>query len=109
MNVLGIFAEFLGTFIFLFVILQSGQPIPIVIALLAVIYAFGNISGGHFNPAVSIMMGADSKITPVETCLYIVAQIAGGLCAIFVHKACLKHKLYKGSSDPVLNPESLKL
>jgi len=105
MNVLGIFAEFIGTFIFLFVILQYGQPIPIVIALLAVIYAFGNISGGHFNPAVSIMMGADSKITPIEAGLYIFAQIAAGLCAVLVHKACLKHKLYKGSSDPALNPK----
>ena len=105
MNVLGIFAEFIGTFIFLFVISQSGQPIPIVIALLAVIYAFGNISSGHFNPAVSIMMGADGKITPVETGLYVVAQIAGGLCAVLVHKACMKYKLYKGSSDPALNPK----
>ena len=107
MNVLGIFAEFIGTFIFLFVILQYGQPIPIVIALLAAIYVFGNISGGHFNPAVSIMMGVDKKITPVETCLYVFAQILGGLCAILVHKACLKNKLYKASSDPALNPVKL--
>ena len=105
MNVPGIFAEFIGTFIFLFVILQYGQPIPIAIALLAAIYIFGNISGGHFNPAVSIMMASDNKITPTEACLYISAQIAGGLCAVLVHKACLKHKLYKGSSDPVLNPK----
>ena len=104
MNVHGIFAEFIGTFIFLFVILQYGQPIQIAIALLAAIYVFGNISGGHFNPAVSIMMGVDKKITPVETCLYVFAQIVGGLCAILVHQYFLKNKLYKASSDPALNP-----
>jgi len=95
MNILAIFAEFIGTFIFLFVILQYGEPIPIVIALLAAIYIFGNISGGHFNPAVSIMMGVDKKITPFETCLYVIAQILGGLFAIILHKHCLKNKLYK--------------
>ncbi len=78
-------AEFIGTFIFLFIILQQGQPIPIAVGLLAAIYAFGNISGGHFNPAVTIMMGADQKVSPKQALLYIIAQIAGGLCAVMLH------------------------
>ena len=48
--------EALGTFIFLSVIVAVGKPIPIAIALAAVIYFGGAISGGHFNPAVSVMM-----------------------------------------------------
>jgi aquaporin Z len=94
MKLLGAAAEFVGTFIFLFIILQQGQPIPIAVGLLAAIYAFGNISGGHFNPAVSIMMNFDNQITPLDTCLYIVAQVLGGVCAIFLHKAIKNKNLY---------------
>ena len=86
------FAEFLGTFIFLFIILQQGQPIPIAIGLLAVIYAFGNISGGHFNPAVTIMMGVDKKVPINEAMLYITSQIAGGICAVFLYRYLAERK-----------------
>ena len=85
-------AEFIGTFVFLFVILQQGQPIPIAVALLAVIYAFGNISGGHFNPAVTVMMGVDQKISTKHAVIYIVAQILGGITAVFVHRSIEQKK-----------------
>ena len=85
-------AEFIGTFVFLFVILQQGQPIPIAVALLAVIYAFGNISGGHFNPAVTVMMGAHQKISMNNAIIYIVAQILGGIAAVFVYRSIEKSK-----------------
>ena len=89
---LHVLAEFLGTFMFLFIILQQGQPIPIAVALLASIYAFGNISGGHFNPAVTIMMGSNGKITQTQGVLYVLAQITGGLCALLLHKYVSKNK-----------------
>lgn len=78
-----VLAEFLGTFFFLSVILAVGEPIPIAIALLAAIYAFGAISGGHFNPAVSTMMLAKGNIDLLTYGLYVVAQILGGLFALF--------------------------
>lgn len=74
--------EFIGTFIFLAVILAVGEPIPIVVALLAAIYFGGSISGGHFNPAVSLMMLAKGTL-PAQTCVgYILAQVLGGLSAL---------------------------
>lgn len=79
-------AEFLGTFIFLFIILQQSQPVPIAVGLLAVIYAFASISGGHFNPAVSVMMGIQQKITMPEMILYIVMQIFGGIAAVLLYR-----------------------
>ncbi len=79
-------AEFLGTFLFLFVILQQGQPIPIAVALLAVIYAFGNISGGHFNPAVTVMLGVHEKIAVPDAVVYIIAQVLGGIAAVLLYK-----------------------
>jgi aquaporin Z len=78
--------EFIGTFIFLFIILQQGQPIPIAVGLLAAIYAFGTISGGHFNPAVTIMMGAKGGMPTTKSMVYIFSQILGGLVALLLYK-----------------------
>ena len=77
-----IISEFIGTFVFLLVILVVGEPIPIVIGLLASIYAFGKVSGGHMNPAVSTMMFAKGDINFDTLVMYVIAQILGGLCAL---------------------------
>lgn len=74
--------EFIGTFIFLSVILTQGKPIPIAVALLAVIYFGGAISGGNFNPAVSIMMFFKKALPAIDLPFYIIAQVLGGLLAL---------------------------
>tara|TARA_B110000211_G_scaffold27665_1_gene28153 strand:+ start:1360 stop:1620 length:261 start_codon:yes stop_codon:yes gene_type:complete len=71
------FVEFLGTFIFLSIILRVGKPIPIAVGLLGVIYFGGAISGGHFNPAVSIMMYMNKTLPLMDLPLYIIAQVLG--------------------------------
>ena len=91
--------EFVGTFVFLFVILQSGmvagatpavQPFVIVAGLLVAIFMFGALTGGHFNPAVSAMLyarGGDANVgTIVGLLTYVVAQVAGGVVAQLAHK-----------------------
>ena len=78
--------EFIGTFIFLSVILSQGQALPIGIALMAVIYFGGAISGGNFNPAVSVMQFAEGKRNALSTFMYIAAQILGGLAALYFFK-----------------------
>ena len=75
-------AELIGTFIFLLVVLINKDPISIVIGLLAVIYAFGGISGGHFNPAISFIMFMNNKIDVVKLFSYIMAQLLGGSLAL---------------------------
>jgi aquaporin Z len=77
-----VLSEFIGTFIFLLVILTVGQPIPIAVGLLGAIYAFSNISGGHFNPAVSVMMLAKGDIGMSKCLLYMAAQVLGGLASL---------------------------
>jgi glycerol uptake facilitator-like aquaporin len=74
--------EFLGTFLFLAVIVATGQPVLIALALLAVILLGGSISGGHFNPAVSLMFWAKGALTNTDLAGYIVAQSLGGLGAL---------------------------
>jgi len=48
-------------------------------ALLAGLYAFGETSGGHFNPAVTLAALADGRINLSDSIGYWVAQIAGGV------------------------------
>ncbi|HSF85678.1 MAG TPA: aquaporin [Acidimicrobiia bacterium] len=51
------------------------------LALLAGLFAFGEISGGHFNPAVSLGILLDQRIDVATFVQYVVAQIAGALLA----------------------------
>lgn len=78
--------EFIGTFFFLYVILAVGTPLAIGAALALAIYVGGSISGGNFNPAVTIMLIAAKKQSINTALPYIVAQVAGGLAALALYK-----------------------
>ncbi len=78
--------EFLGTLFFLYVILATGNPLAIGLALAVAIMVGGKISGGNFNPAVSVMMVAAGKLKKKDLLPYIVAQVAGGLAALELYK-----------------------
>lgn len=75
--------ELIGTFIFLSVILTTGQPVAIGVALITAIFFGGSISGGHFNPAVSTMFLAKGTISANQWIAYVVAQVLGGLLALW--------------------------
>jgi aquaporin Z len=80
------FVEFLGTLFFLYVILATGNALAIGAALTIAILLGGNISGGNYNPAVSIMMVAAGKLSKKDLLPYILSQVAGGLCALELYK-----------------------
>ena len=79
------FVEFFGTFFFTFTILCCVllspnavlTPIIIGIALAVVVYAGGPISGGHYNPAVSLGIYLIGRMGSKKTLLYIIFQIFG--------------------------------
>jgi aquaporin Z len=73
--------EFLGTLFFLYVIMATGDAFAIGAALIIAILIGGPISGGNFNPAVSVMMFNAGKLPKKDLIPYVVAQIAGGLAA----------------------------
>jgi aquaporin Z len=77
--------EFLGTFLFLSVIVATGQPVFIALALLLVILLGGSVSGGHYNPAVSVMFWAKGALTAKDLAGYVTAQTLGGLSALTVY------------------------
>ena len=74
--------EFMGTLVFLYVILATGNFAAIGATLALMIYLGGPISGGNFNPAVTVML-VMAKKQKMDTLLpYIVAQVAGGIVAL---------------------------
>lgn len=84
-------AEFFGPFALVFagagaIILTQGQDIVAIalahgLAIGLMIMAIGHISGGHFNPAVTVSMLATGRIGAAKAGAYIVAQLLGGLAA----------------------------
>ena len=76
-------------------------PFSFGFGLLAAIFAFGHISGGHFNPAVTVAMVLDRRTTPVEAVGYIVAQVAGAIAAgLFVMVAVSQAAVAAGITKP---------
>ncbi|MGC7102545.1 MIP/aquaporin family protein [Amycolatopsis lurida] len=62
----------------------GGQGLLIValahgLALAVAIYAFGSVSGGHFNPTVTLALAARGRFAWREVPAYLVAQLAGGI------------------------------
>jgi len=79
-------AEFIGTLVLVYVILATGQPLAIGLALALIIMVIGGISGGHVNPAVSFAMYLGGKLSQEDLIPYIIAQISGGIVALELHK-----------------------
>lgn len=87
-----LFAEALGTFILVFggvgtAVLAGSHVgfhgIAIAFGLTVVVgaYAFGPISGGHFNPAVTLGLATAGRFAWRDVPAYVVSQIIGGLLA----------------------------
>jgi len=64
-----------------FNVLQNTALAPISIGsmLMAMIFATGKVSGGHFNPAVTLGVFCRGKIDGNSACAYVAAQLVGGL------------------------------
>lgn len=83
-------AEFVCTFIFIFTICSQGlQPagaassaLATSLVAVAIIYAFGALSGAHFNPAVTVGAMVGGKIDPIKGAMYIALQLAAALLAV---------------------------
>ena len=79
------FCEFLGTALFIFGIIETGTPVSIPFSLLASVVIWGDITGGHFNPAVTLgvwtTLEHKGKNFPFMLMIWM-AQILGGFLAI---------------------------
>src|SRR6202790_528995 len=98
-------AEFLGTFALVFFgagavcadrYLQSSGGIGILgislasgLAMAIMVSALGHISGGHFNPAITIGFWVTKRIGTLEAFLYWAAQLVGGIAAAFLLRSII--------------------
>ncbi len=100
-------AELIGTLFLVFVIgvvvslyvstnpaSQTGSDFAVVglvhaFALFMLIIVFGQVSGGHFNPAVTVAAWAMRRIDPVDAVVYVLAQLSGGVLGALLVKGLL--------------------
>jgi len=88
------FAEFVGTFVLVFMGCGSavflgcepdGGHLAVALAfglsIVAMAYAIGSVSGCHVNPAVSLAMLLRKKLGAADFCWYVVAQVVGAIAA----------------------------
>ena len=88
--------EFIGTF---FLVLTVGLPVlgesplaPLAIgsSLMVMVYMGGHVSGGHYNPAVSLAVLLRGKMTSAgEFAMYVISQCVGAVAAALVVYAIL--------------------
>lgn len=78
--------EFIGTLFFMYVIIATGNALAIGGALAIACYLGGPISGGNFNPAVTIMMVLAKKQKYETLIPYILVQIAACIIAMEIYK-----------------------
>ena len=57
--------------------------------LFILIMAFGAVSGGHFNPVVTVAAAIQRRIDPVDAVIYILAQLSGAILGSLLVKAIL--------------------
>ena len=107
-------AEFIGTFALVFcgtgaiiVNQQSNGSLGLLgialtfgIIISAVIYIFGNISGAHINPSVTIALVIGKLTTKREASFYISAQIFGAILASGLLKLMFPENLTLGATVP---------
>lgn len=82
-------AEFIGTAVLVLfgcgtAVVTSGEIVPTALAfglaIVALAYAIGDVSGCHVNPAVSLAMFITKKLKAKDLCGYVVAQFLGAIC-----------------------------
>jgi aquaporin NIP len=110
-----LFGEFFGTFALIFagtgavvvnqtqngVIGHAGVAIVWGLVVLAMIYAFGDVSGAHFNPAVTLGFCAAGRFTLREAVPYIAVQCLAATTASSLLRVLFPENVMLGATLPV--------
>lgn len=108
------FAEFLGTYALVFAgtgaividqqthgsITHVGVAITFGLIVMSMIYTFGEISGAHLNPAVSVAFTIAKRFPATQLAPYIVAQALGAIAASFTLKVLFPSNQLLGATLP---------
>lgn len=108
------FAEFVGTFALVFAgtgaivindvsggaVTHPGIALTFGLVVLAMIYTFGDVSGAHFNPAVTLGFFTARRMRGAETVPYILAQCLGATAASLVLRLLFADQRTLGMTMP---------
>ena len=78
--------EYLGTVFFLYVVVVTQNPFAIGAALAMAIYLGGPISGGNYNPAITLVKILTGSEPSSVLAPYIIAQLAAVFTVYQIHK-----------------------
>ena len=108
-------AEFIGTFTLIFAGVSAiclnaglaGIALAHGLALVVMVTALGHISGGHYNPAVTVGIFAGGKISAKDALAYIIAQLLGAVVGALAVKAVIPPTAYEAVKlgTPMLSPD----
>lgn len=73
-------------------------PFAFGLALMAALYAFAEVSGGHFNPAVSLGLFLDGRLTFEDLLGYWIFQFAGAILASLLMLIPFNHDVVKATA-----------
>lgn len=76
--------ELIGTFFFVLTVAMTGNALAISAMLMAWVYIGAYVSGGHYNPLLSLAVALTGKLSWKEMGYYWLAQILGGVAAYAV-------------------------
>ena len=65
------------------------------LAIAIMVSALGHVSGGHFNPAITIGFWVTKRLSTLDTLLYWVAQVAGAVAAAFLLRAIIPDEIWR--------------
>ena len=96
-------AEFIGTFSFVFIgagtaaVIGDGVGLPGMaaialahgLAIMAFAFAYGSVSGGHMNPAVTVGVLAAGAMDPIDAIGYVASQLVGGIAGALLLRTLL--------------------
>jgi aquaporin Z len=101
--------EFIGAFFLIFVIgCVSSQahvvlgPLAIGAALMVMIFAGGHVSGGHYNPAVTLGVWIRGACNGLQAIFYIIAQILAAFAASVAVTMLFGHTIAPGATAPTI-------
>ena len=109
-------AEFIGTFALVFVgtgaiiindlsggmVTHLGAGLVFGLIIMTMIYALGDISGAHFNPAVSFGFWLAKRLPSKELLPFVISQILGAITASLILKSLFPHHKTLGATMPKL-------
>ena len=106
--------EFIGTFFLTFtvgMVVLGGKgdfaPLAIGSVLMVMIFAGGHISGGHYNPAVTLAVLLRGRITVRDAVPYVIVQIFGAAVASYVVMHLLSDKIPDMAADMTSTSKAL--